>query len=80
MAKLNIKSPWDQKYLREQPFMAFGSMMNAYGNINQGKGLSMEDFEIATEKIFALAKKYAEKAFEDANGDDANAGVNIPMK
>ena len=78
MTKLDIKSPWDTKYLREQPFMAFGSMMNAFGNINQGKGLSMEEFEKASDKIFKLAKKYAEESFLGARGSVDN--VDFPIK
>ena len=78
MAKVDIKSPWDTKYLREQPFMAFGSMMNAFGNINQGKQFTIEEFEEAANKIFKLAKKYAEEAFNDASGADDS--VDIPLR
>jgi len=78
MAKLDIKSPWDAKFLREEPFMAFGSMMNAFGRINAGKFLTLEAFEAATDKIFELAKKYTEDAFENASGSEDN--VDIPIK
>jgi len=78
MTRLDIKSPWDSKFLREEPFMAFGSMMNAFGRINEGKGLTMEAFEKATDKIFELAKKYTENAFENASGSEDN--VEIPIK
>jgi len=72
--------PWSVKYKREEPFMAFGSMMNAFGRINANKGLTMEEFEKATDKIFELAKKYVEDAFENASGMNNNNDVEIPIK
>jgi hypothetical protein len=58
------KSQWDEKYIREQPFMAFGSAMNSFGRINQGKGMPIEAFEIAMDKIFEKCQGYAFDAFD----------------
>ncbi len=73
----NITSPWDQKYLREQPFMAFGSMMNAFGQVNRGKDISMEAFEEASKKIFEMAKEFTKQAYEDAATEET---LDLPMK
>ena len=73
----NITSPWDQKYLREQPFMAFGSMMNAFGQINRGKNLDMVAFEVATKKIFEMAKEFTKEAYEDAAQEET---LDLPVK
>jgi len=48
MEKENIKyvieDKWDAVYLKDKPFMPFGSMANSYGLINQGKGESLDQF------------------------------------
>ena len=74
---LNTKSPWDEKFLREQPFMAFGSMMNAYGRVNEGKGTSIIEFEVAANKMFNLAQQYAIDAFKSVTSEK---GIDIPVK
>ncbi len=56
----NNSSTWDIKYLKEYPFMPFGSLLNAWANINQGKGISLEEFLEQAEEIFKLAKKLVE--------------------
>jgi len=82
---ITTKSPWDEKFLREQPFMAFGSMMNAFGRVNEGKrdkdgnvvGMSLVEFEIAAKKIFEMAQQFAVDSFKSVSHE---AGVDIPMK
>ena len=76
---INIKTPWDQKYLREQPFMAFGSMMNAYGRINESSKMNLVEFEMACNYIFQLAKRFTEESFASAEDNDDNS-VDIPIK
>ena len=73
----NVKSPWDVKYLREQPFMAFGSMMNAYSTINQGKGITFNEFKETSSKIFELAREFTSKSFDGVTKEDS---VDIPIK
>lgn len=58
------KNDWDAKYLREQPFMAFGSMCNAYGLINEGKGMSIVEFLVGAEMIFEKANEFAQRNFD----------------
>jgi hypothetical protein len=60
--KTKVKDAWSEKFLREYPFMPLGSMMNAFGNINQGKGMSVEEFERVADKLFELANKYVKQA------------------
>lgn len=56
---------WDMKFLKEYPFMPFGSLMNAFGNINQGKGMDYVAFETASKNIFALAKSFVQAQQKD---------------
>jgi len=77
MVKALVKSPWDEKFIREQPFMAFGSMMNAYGRINEGKGMDLASFEVASSQIFKSAQKYAQDAFDSVQKED---NMDIPVK
>ena len=74
----NITSPWDIKYQREQPFMAFGSLMNAYGRMNEGKEISVEDFEKISDKLFEIATRYTRESFENA-AEDENT-LDLPIK
>jgi len=73
----NITSPWDIKFQREQPFMAFGSLMNAYGRMNEGIEISVEDFEKITDKLFEIATKYTQDAFDNATGEET---LDLPIK
>jgi len=73
----NITSPWDIKYQREQPFMAFGSMMNAFGQINRGKQITMDAFEEAAKKLFELSKEFTKDAFDNASTEDT---LDLPVK
>jgi len=77
MARKSVSSPWDEKFIREQPFMAFGSMMNAYGRANEGTGMSLDAFIIAADKMFEAAQRYADQAFNSVHKED---NVDIPVK
>lgn len=57
---------WDLKFLKEYPFMPFGSLMNAFGNINQGKGMDYVAFETASKNIFKMAKSFVKEQYEES--------------
>lgn len=57
---------WDNKFLKEYPFMPFGSLMNAFGNINQGKGMDYVAFEQASKNIFKMAKSFVKEQYEES--------------
>lgn len=65
MEKENF-SVWDIKFLRSTPFMPFGSMIKAYGQINQGKGMTIEKFLKDANKMFEEAQLLTQKAFDDS--------------
>jgi len=77
MVVAGVKTQWDEKYLREQPFMAFGSMMNAFGRLNEGKGMPLEAFIIASDTIFKATQKYALAAFNTVHRED---DMDLPKK
>ena len=77
MASTNIKGPWDIKFLREQPFMAFGSMMNSFGNVNQGKGMDVEAFKIAAKTIWNQAVEFAQESFDKVTNEES---MHLPIK
>ena len=74
---VNAKGQWDEKYLREQPFMAFGSFMNAFGRINQGKEISLEALIIAGDALFKKAEDYTIKTFNSIHSEDK---MGLPKK
>ena len=55
---------WIEKYKREQWTMPFGSMMNAYGQINQGKGINSVEFLRAVENIYGKAKSLIDRSLQ----------------
>ena len=62
MSYTNLKSntsnsEWTQKYLREYPFMPFGSMINAWSVLHQGQNISLEEFIKVVESIYEVSKK-----------------------
>lgn len=73
----DTKGPWDVKYLRETPFIAFGSMMNAYGRINEGKGITQEELKKVADDLYSKAKALAEDAYGSAAQEDT---MDIPIK
>lgn len=64
------KDQWDIKYGREMHFMPFGSLMNAYGQINQQKGVTIEAFVEDALKIFVLAVEMADKSYDRSEQED----------
>jgi len=69
---------WSQKFLREHPFMAFGSMMNAYSNINKGKGCAIEEMETIADRLFAKAIELTKRAYDETQ-PEADGEVDIPV-
>ena len=67
------KNEWDIKFLRDQPFMPFGSMMNAFGLLNEGKGITPEEFLKVSESIFGLCVKLTEARFSATQEPDKDS-------
>jgi len=78
MKKIIVKDQWAEKFLRESVFMPFGSMMNAYGQINEGKGISLEEFEKISKKIFKLCLEFTEKAYDRVSQEETE--IDLPTK
>jgi len=57
---------WINKQLREGCFMPFGSMMNAYGQINKGKDIDAKKFLKDSMGIFEHAQLMVRKAILSA--------------
>ena len=68
----NTQNQWDIKFLKEYPFMPFGSLMNAWATINQGKDMSLDEFLADAQKIFELATKLVESRAQEVkiNNDE----------
>ena len=62
----NDDKTWERKYLREGWTFAFGSLMNAYGQINQGKGIKLSEFQEESEKLFEQAQLMVRNAVIEA--------------
>jgi len=60
---------WDIKHIQDKPFMAFGSMLNSYAVINQGKGINSDDFLKVADVFFKKAIDYAKDSLI-GNGDN----------
>lgn len=58
---VKITNNYERKYLRDQAFMPFGSMMNAFGLANHGKGMATKEFLEASYKIFHKAVEMIEE-------------------
>lgn len=63
---MNQSNQWDKKFKQEYPFMAFGSLLNAYGQMNQQKPKEIKEFLKDADSIFELAIKLMEKAKSNA--------------
>lgn len=67
--KDNKKTPsedtWDIKFLREYPFMPFGSMINAWAVIHQGQNITPEEFEKVAKFLFKIAKELVDGRMEE---------------
>lgn len=44
--------------------MPFGSLMNSYGNVNQGKGVPINQFVADAKQLFALSKEFVKEQYE----------------
>lgn len=58
---------WDIVYLKDKPSMLFGSMANAYGLVNKGKGVSIDMFLEDMENIFQKALDFTIEISNTAN-------------
>jgi len=81
--KGKIQDKWDLKFVKESRYMPFGSAMNAYGNINQGKGISVKKFledmfviaeacQTLIEDSLKIANDYQDRAVEDSELPEIN--------
>lgn len=57
----NTQNQWDIKYRRETPFMPYGSLMNAWATLNQGRDIPLAEFLKQSEEIFKLATKLVDE-------------------
>lgn len=64
------KDQWGEKFMREQPFMAFGSLMNAYAQMHQQKPVDINEFMGEAKALFTLAQQLTEKSFTDAEPEE----------
>lgn len=69
---------WSQKYLREYPFIPFGSLMNAYCQINHGKGISVNEMETIADRLFEKAIELVKRAYESTLTESEE--VDLPVK
>lgn len=65
---------WDIKHIQDKPFMALGSMLNAYAKINEGKGITEEELLKVTETFFKKACELAKSnlVVNGSEGDKDN--------
>jgi cytochrome c556 len=60
-------NPYEVKFSREGAFMPFGSMCNAYGQMNQQKPVDIEKFKSDMIEIYKLAKELVEMSISQTN-------------
>jgi hypothetical protein len=60
----NSLTPFEARFMREGPFMPYGSNMNAFATINQGKGISIKEFKEIANEIFELSMDQVRKAIK----------------
>ena len=60
----NNISDWTLKWLREGRYFSFGSMCDAFGQVNQGKGVHYIEFLEAMVAIAEQAQKFVEEDIE----------------
>jgi hypothetical protein len=61
--KIKVNTQWDEKFLRETPFMPFGSLCNLIGQAYQGKGIDEETLEKLARKAFELCLEFTERSY-----------------
>jgi len=74
MAYQNTPAPseWDKKYMREQPFMAFGSLMNSYGLINKGVEITADELAAEAEILFNKAQEFTQRSFNETQEEECD--------
>lgn len=77
--KIIAKTQWDEKYLRENWTMPFGSLCNLVGQACQGKKLTTKEVEALGRVIFALSMKFTEEAFNRVEKQSGNGGNDPPI-
>mgnify|MGYP001351652216 CR=1 FL=1 len=75
MAKTNYNQ-WDSKFLREHTFMAFGSLIKAYGDINYGKEVNLEQFKTDALELFKFSKELIRSALDESK--ELETQINSP--
>jgi len=60
--KIVLQSEWDRKFIKESWTFPFGSLMSAFSNINQGKGMTTADLMNASRELFNVAMEMTEEA------------------
>ena len=62
-----VSDQWSEKFLRESPFMPFGSICNIIAQAYQGRGINRETLRELCELAFELASTFTLKAFSRVN-------------
>ena len=75
----NAPDTWAVKYLRENPFISFRTMLQSYARINQGKGISLNELEVIADKLFAKAMELTRRAYNETD-TNSEEEVDIPVK
>lgn len=60
-------NPYEVKFSREGAFMPFGSMCNAYGQMNQQKPKDIAQFKSDMVELYNLAKELVETSIAQTN-------------
>lgn len=75
--KIKTNDQWETKYIRETPFMSFGSLMNAFGQANQQKGITAEELKKVAKELFSLSLELTEEAFNRVEKSEEEQGFNF---
>ena len=74
-----MANQWTEKYLREQPFMAFGSLLNGYAQMHQQKPVDLEQFQKDAKKLFILAQQLVAIALKSSEQIQTIKQPDIPL-
>lgn len=69
MPKPKINNEWDNKYYREGWSFPFGSIMNAYAQMNQGRNMSPKDILDFAEQAYQKSQELIDKSFLKGEDD-----------
>ncbi len=78
--KIVAKGQWDEKFLRESPWMPFGTLGNIVAKAFEGKGITPEQLKVLADKMFELAMKYTKDAYERVEKEQKGQEVKLPTK